>query len=164
VPILPTVHGTSLENAWKICYGGFATLSKLDTGYFGSGIYFTTYYSYAESYFMGFVDPAVLISYVIPGNSYPVIEHPHESPSSFKAGIIKVGYQSHYIRVKPDGMPVDSNGLEEIYDELVINQETQVCPAYVYELKSPERVKKLRRRQKKERGTSEDALLLDVLF
>lgn len=38
--ILPAFHGTSLQTAWDICRSGFATLSLLDTGWYGGGIYF----------------------------------------------------------------------------------------------------------------------------
>jgi len=39
-PVLPVVHGTSEAIAWKIASGGFATLSTLDSGFYGKGIYF----------------------------------------------------------------------------------------------------------------------------
>jgi len=42
VPILPLCHGTDQHLAEKICETGFATLSSLDAGYFGKGIYFTS--------------------------------------------------------------------------------------------------------------------------
>jgi hypothetical protein len=49
--ILPVIHGTALATAWKICATGFANLSCLDDGFFGKGIYFTTYALYALPYF-----------------------------------------------------------------------------------------------------------------
>ena len=88
VPILATVHGTSGPSAWKICQGGFAALSSLDSGYYGAGkwffvgaqnetltesnpnficlgIYFTTSARYAIPYYGTKPDPSIIISYVI---------------------------------------------------------------------------------------------------
>jgi len=45
--ILPTVHGTEFNCAKSICSTGFATLSSIDSGWYGSGIYFTTFAMYA---------------------------------------------------------------------------------------------------------------------
>ena len=39
MPIIPAVHGTSMEIAWKIVQNGFSNLSILDAGYYGRGIY-----------------------------------------------------------------------------------------------------------------------------
>lgn len=74
--------------AWKVCATGFANLSSLvrlksclsltwfqDDGFFGKGIYFTTYALYALPYFSTKSDPAVILSFVLPGCSFPVIEH-----------------------------------------------------------------------------------------
>lgn len=47
VPVLATIHGTAGNAAWKICCGGFAALSSLDSGYYSAGIYFTTSAKYA---------------------------------------------------------------------------------------------------------------------
>jgi len=59
---------------------------------------------------------------------YPVIEHPHKR-GSLKGKPNHPGYQSHYIKVNKKGVPV-LNG-SEIYDELVVFQESQVLPRYV---------------------------------
>ena len=66
VPVLATIHGTAGSAAWKICSGGFAALSSLDSGYYGAGIYFTTSAKYAIPYYATKADPAIIISWVIP--------------------------------------------------------------------------------------------------
>lgn len=40
VPIIPLVHGTDSTISMKIAENGFTTLSSLDAGFYGSGIYF----------------------------------------------------------------------------------------------------------------------------
>lgn len=47
VPIIPTIHGTNADVAFKICSTGFSALSTLDEGYYGKGIYFTSSAHYA---------------------------------------------------------------------------------------------------------------------
>lgn len=106
VGILPVIHGTSINIAWKVCVGGmtklislslifgfayfvimsalffwfsiagFANLSVLDVGFYGSGIYFTTSAKYSIPYFATKPNPAIIISYLIPGNPFPVVEQP----------------------------------------------------------------------------------------
>jgi hypothetical protein len=38
IPIVPSCHGTDFFIAEKICETGFASLSSLDSGYYGKGI------------------------------------------------------------------------------------------------------------------------------
>jgi hypothetical protein len=132
VPVLATIHGTAGSAAWKICCGGFAALSSLDSGYYSAGIYFTTSAKYAVPYFATKSEPAIIISWVIVGNAYPVIEHPRKS-DSLAGTIIKPGYQAHYVCTDNKGMPYPkiTPDYKNVYDEIVINQESQVAPAYV---------------------------------
>eukprot|EP01126_Amoeba_proteus_P032796 TRINITY_DN3202_c0_g1_i12.p1 TRINITY_DN3202_c0_g1~~TRINITY_DN3202_c0_g1_i12.p1 ORF type:complete len:1533 (-),score=260.60 TRINITY_DN3202_c0_g1_i12:146-4744(-) len=134
VPIIPTVHGCDLNVAWKICNNGFVALSLLDKGYYGKGIYFTTYALYASPYFRERHNPSILISYVVPGNIFPVTEH-QTSPESLVGTAIKSGYNSHYVLTQKNGTPLKKR-TTRFYDELVIGQEAQICPAYVVKLKS----------------------------
>jgi len=142
IPILPVLHGTDLSIAWKICSNGFATLSSLDVGYYGSGIYFTTSAKYTVSYIATKKHPALILSYLIPGNALPVIEHPH-SPNSYMGKVITPGYQSHYVLTTGKGMPLETIKKDGFYDEIVINQESQVCPAYIFELSDGQRFEKI---------------------
>jgi len=132
VPVLATIHGTAASAAWKICTGGFAALSSLDSGYYGAGIYFTTSAKYAVPYFATKPEPAIIISWVLVGNAYPVIEHPRKT-GTLAGTIIKPGYQAHYVCTDNKGMPYPklTPDYKNVYDEIVINQESQVAPAYV---------------------------------
>jgi len=128
IPILPVLHGTDATIAWKICQTGFASLSSLDAGFYGRGIYFTTYGPYLSPYLTK-KNPAILICFAIPGNIYPVIENPREK-GSLKGSAQKPGFNSHYVLTEKTGLPIQSVGTK-YYDELVITQESQVMPAFL---------------------------------
>jgi hypothetical protein len=76
VPIIPCCHGTGRFVAEKIAETGFAALSSLDAGYYGKGIYFTSYAVYAISYCCSQSHPALVLSWIFPGNVYAVVEKP----------------------------------------------------------------------------------------
>jgi hypothetical protein len=51
-----------------------ATLSTLDAGYFGRGVYFSSNILYTLPYAFSKRNPALIISYLNPGNVFPVTE------------------------------------------------------------------------------------------
>lgn len=63
--------------------------------------------------------PALILSWVIPGNIYPVTED-HRGPKSLLGTAMKSGYSSHYALTTKDGhcCPKKLN-VGEYYDELV---------------------------------------------
>jgi len=77
-------HGCTHAAADGICQTGFASISTTDAGFFGRGIYTTTYAQYACEYATGAItgtstspDPAtgehvVLVAWATPGLAYPV--------------------------------------------------------------------------------------------
>jgi len=137
VPILPAIHATSYEIASQICSTGFVALSSLDAGYFGKGIYFSTYANYTLPYLVTRQRPAMLISFLTCGNVYPVTEHHNDTYHSLKGKPILSGYSGHYVVVAANGeVPPDEllSGDHKLYDEIVISQEAQITPAYLIEL------------------------------
>eukprot|EP01127_Copromyxa_protea_P017077 TRINITY_DN516_c0_g1_i14.p1 TRINITY_DN516_c0_g1~~TRINITY_DN516_c0_g1_i14.p1 ORF type:complete len:998 (-),score=85.22 TRINITY_DN516_c0_g1_i14:65-3058(-) len=142
IPIVPAAHGTEFSIGKKICSTGFASLSMLDAGWYGQGIYFTTYVLYAFPYFSTKEQPAIVLSWINPGNVFPVIESPsipntkeqfgkdREDRPSLVGKAIKSGYNSHYVVTKSDGRPVEAKDMKafKCYDEIVIPQESQVTP------------------------------------
>jgi len=134
VKIVPAVHGTNEDVAYSIIKTGFVALSKLDSGFYGKGIYFTTSVLYALPYFSTKKSPAVIICLVISGNAYPVIEHPQKSPQSFLGAALVPGYHSHYILTRRNGDPcsevMSGETGDGFYDELVIEQEAAILPFY----------------------------------
>jgi hypothetical protein len=156
MPVIPVVHATHVDAARNICKTGFATLATVDAGtviilpllkslgWYGQGIYFTTFAEYSAtyalnsplcsflSYITGSVDPCILLCYLVPGNPYPVTEGPFDSKTlkgtvrvtpliKLPGAPLKPGYQSHYILVDGSGVPDPENG----FDEIVVNQDTQ---------------------------------------
>jgi len=134
-PILPVVHGTDTSIAWKIAQGGFASLSTLDDGYYGKGIYFSTSAKYILPYYANKKNPTVLICLIIPGNTYPVTEFP--TSNKIMGHALVNGYQSHYCVTTKGGMPFTKQDYEQQitkYDEVVIGQESQVVPLFLLQM------------------------------
>jgi len=129
------IHGTSEDAAFRVMEGGFGTVAGLDDGYYGRGMYFTSDLRYANMYAEIQAKKAnpsgpcganvFLIAAVLPGNPYPVTEHPFlpkrdkdgkqlfpvqfemdptlegkdkrkRNPFGLLGQACKAGYQSHY--------------------------------------------------------------------
>jgi len=133
LPVIVAAHGTANEIAQKICRNGFAALSSLDQGYYGQGIYFTCHVPYIFPYIATIKNPTMLIVLIFPGNVYPVIEKPTDE-NSLLGKPMKSGYQAHYVITSKKGLPVEDMTEKDIYDELVIIQESQILPVYLIEL------------------------------
>ena len=130
LPLVPVLHGTDLSVAKKIAATGFASLSSLDAGYYGKGIYFTSHLLYTLPYCGGKRNPAVIISYLNMGNIFPVTED-HKGAKSLLGSALKSGYNSHYVLTNKEGNIYDK-GI--ICDEIVVGQESQILPAFIITL------------------------------
>jgi hypothetical protein len=133
VPLIPAVHGTSLEVANSIALNNMACLSSLDSGYFGCGIYNSTSVCYCLPYSVGKREPAIIISYLNMGNVYPITENQNGS-KSFMGAALKPGFNSHYVLTNKDGNVYNNEG--EICDVIVLNQASQVLPSFIIKLES----------------------------
>lgn len=134
--IIMIAHGTDLTVAEKIAQTGFASISSNDAGWYGRGIYFSSSGLYCFPYFCLRKNPVLLLSWVLPGNTYPVIEN-HLGPNSIEGTSLKPGYNSHYVCTDRNGQIYDpANELKDSakFNELVIIQESQVLPAYIVEI------------------------------
>ena len=125
-----------------------------DPGYFGRGIYFTQFPSYGDLY-SGKVQASLsqeqedegeegkkggeessimMMSWVLMGNVYPVVEDPFKKPNLLGKPL-KEGFDSHYVLVKNAGNATTfvPCGLDESpdYDEIVISDPAQILPRYV---------------------------------
>jgi len=132
LPVLPVIHGTQSDVAWKIASTGFAALSSLDAGYFGKGIYFTSSCQYSAPYTQFGELPCMILALIIPGNIYPVIEQ-HKGDYSLMGNAITPGCNSHYVRTHKDGSCV-SQPENKSFDELIMEQEAQIVPIAILEL------------------------------
>jgi len=128
--ILLACHGTDQFVAERICQTGFATLSSVDAGYFGKGIYFTSYSMYCLPYIACKRAPTIILSWILPGNPYPVTEH-HEGAESLMGTATKSGFNSHYVVTDKKGQATTKPTQSELFNEIVINQEAQIVPAFI---------------------------------
>jgi len=87
--IVPVVHGTAFPSAISICESGFAALGTTDSGFFGKGIYFTTYAFYSIYYIKDHNAPALIISWVLPGTFLPF------NPSMWKYSSLVILFLIH---------------------------------------------------------------------
>jgi len=132
IPIVPVFHGTDMPVAEKICETGFATLSSIDAGYFGKGIYFTPDQAYTIPYIVSRRQPTLILSWVVPGNVFPVTESHCDPAVSLLGSAIKSGYNSHWVVCRRDGMAVSTCQENDSYAEVVIPQESQIVPAFIF--------------------------------
>ena len=82
--VIPMLQGTSEQAVWQICQQGFGVVGTTDDGYYGAGVYFTSKLAYADKYARKGPEGTkpFWVSMVIPGNSFPVIEHPFAAMES----------------------------------------------------------------------------------
>ncbi len=134
IPLIPALHGTDSFIAEKIAKTGFASLSSLDAGYFGKGIYFTTHLLYTLPYCCAKRNPAVILSYINMSNIFPVTED-HKGSKSLLGKPLTSGYNSHLVMTNKDGNIYKyDTGDNIICDEIVVGQESQILPAFIISL------------------------------
>eukprot|EP01126_Amoeba_proteus_P002306 TRINITY_DN10725_c0_g2_i7.p1 TRINITY_DN10725_c0_g2~~TRINITY_DN10725_c0_g2_i7.p1 ORF type:complete len:398 (+),score=69.59 TRINITY_DN10725_c0_g2_i7:1019-2212(+) len=134
VDIFPLIHGTDFPISQAIASTGFASLSSLDAGWYGRGIYFTSFLVYALPYCLSRKDPALIISFVTLGNVNPICEHPQKE-GNYVGKAIEAGYHSHYVCVDNDGYPPSKlSSTTKVFDEVVVSQEAQIAPVYIIRL------------------------------
>lgn len=144
VPILACLHATDFTTAKSIASKGFCALATLDEGFYGKGIYFSTYGSYVAPYFLGKEQPAILVNLVVGGNAFPVVEAAAEK-DSFLGKPTASGYQSHFVLTKSDGTPVTAMHTEDESNEIVVSQEAQVVPIYIVRVARTQRLEQFSR-------------------
>jgi len=142
-------HGCSEKACENICKLGLADLRRTDGGFFGSGVYVTSYCKYALDYSKNDKqtgNSVVLLCLVTVGLTYPISRKTDYDPNSTISKFhymypnqvrndkaLMPGYDSHYIciskRTGYQSVTVD----DADYDELVLKEETQILPlAIVY--------------------------------
>ncbi|CAF0977353.1 unnamed protein product [Didymodactylos carnosus] len=143
VRIVRMWHGCNRETLPYLLSNGFATLGKIDDGWYGRAMYFTSSAKYALRY-----GNCLIMCYILLLNPFPVVTNdaPHgASPTTFRfygRGNYK-NYQCHYIPVAPtdrDPTTTDyrppTNGIDgALYDELAVFQEINILPQVVVHFK-----------------------------
>jgi len=147
--VIPMLQGTTEGAAWQICQQGFGVVGTTDDGFYGAGVYFTSKFGYANKYARSDLEgtKTFIVGMVIPGNSFPVVEHPFAAdgsgkanPSGFKGKACRTGYQSHFTVVDDTNIdtafpvkgPFDWTSMA---DELVIFEGAQALPIFVFSTK-----------------------------
>ena len=143
--VVPMLQGTSEGAVWQICQQGFGVVGTTDDGFYGAGVYFTSKLGYADKYAKSgpHGSKPFIVSMVIPGNSFPVVEHPFAAdgssanPSGFKGKGCRGGYQSHFTLV--DGRDISTAfplrghiDPAAAADELVTFEGAQILPLFVF--------------------------------
>lgn len=134
-----------------------------DAGYYGKGIYFTPDGLYTLPYIAPSRNPALILSWVTPGNVYPCTGKLRPCPPTFPSHIfcgssplaiflnflleyhldpavtligtaVKAGYGSHFVVTNKKGFPVTQPKTAGTFMEFVIPQEAQITPAYIINL------------------------------
>ncbi|CAF1379724.1 unnamed protein product, partial [Didymodactylos carnosus] len=139
-------HGCRTSTLEDLLRDGFTALGRLDDGWYGKAMYFTSSAKYATHYIEG-TDGCLILCYVIILNPFPVIADdalPNVSPNKFRfygRGNHK-RYQCHYALVSPtdgentaDCRPPPSGINDAVYDELAVFQEVNILPQIVVHLK-----------------------------
>lgn len=154
-------HGTSYASVPGIFNSGFQTYAETDPGYFGTGIYQTSSAAYAWQYASTKKKPVLILSLVAYYSAYPIIHYPgikeekdwDNLDSDLKkkhwrwhtrAGKFE-NYDAHYAQVTHKSgitfLPPPNLGqqkMEDLYDELVIFDESQILPQFILKLTSKE--------------------------
>jgi len=138
LPVLFSLWSKALKEkkAWAIASGGFETHSLSDAGLYGIGMYFTSNAYYTVPQIANLTEPTIIICFILPANAYPVIEFPN-GKDSLGGARIKGGYQSHYVVTTLEGFPfIEKDYLENQsqYNEIVIDQESQMLPIFILEV------------------------------
>ncbi len=144
-PVVRVWHGCKRAIVSSLISDGFAALGKLDNGWFGKAMYFTSSAEYAAKY----TNPTgcLIMCYVILLNPFPVItdDAPPGVPSKtfrFYGTGNYSNYQCHYIPVAPVTEDTSSNfrpppnGVQDArYDEFAIFQQADILPQVIVHLK-----------------------------
>lgn len=127
-------HGTKQKALDSIRQTGLANLSTTDNGYFGQGIYHTSYPDYAYRVYANdsfFQEGALILSCVSFHSAFPIIYDGWESHTG-KAN--KSNYDAHYVLVRPENAstyyPIKTIDETYTYNELVVFQQAQTLPRY----------------------------------
>ena len=135
IPIIPSLHGTDLDIAYKIAESGFCKLSSSDAGWFAAGIYQTSSVCYCLPYACGRRDPAIILSYLCLGHVFPVDEDHLDKQKTLLGAALKAGYSSHYVLSTKNGHVYKSGSdYQNGCDEIVVNLENQCLPAFIISL------------------------------
>jgi len=133
LPIFPVAFGTSLERAAKISHIGFTPELAGSNGLLGTGTYVSTSLVYSIAQAASFDEPVIVLAFASPGNIYPATDRGLRK-NLLEGKPLKPGYQAHFSLSRLDGSMWLGDTDEAVFGELVIAQESQLCPFCFIEL------------------------------
>jgi len=128
IPVVPVVHGINFKAGFGVAATGFTSLASFEEGFYGEGICFQTSGTRALPYYGERVDPGVVISLLIPGHVFPVVENPDEAENLYEKAI-HAGFNSHFVSVCGDG--IIRTPEKNIYHDFVIDNEPLTVPIFI---------------------------------
>jgi hypothetical protein len=153
-PINLVWHGATPEKLRNICRTGFlGSLAELNAGWYGRGIYTSTYPMYALYYATAGLHQyekmraadgthTLLLSWCLMGSPYPCVERMDRTTDRehvWHAGY--PGHDSHYALVVSGGAPCefdDVTGAPQFdFEEIVCFQENQLLPRFLVAFSAP---------------------------
>ncbi len=138
VKLLPLWHGTNPEILPSIFSAGYAILSTVDVGFFGSGIYGAYEAEYSKRVYSS---GALILNWVAVFSAYPVIDG---DMNKLKGKGNHQNYDAHFIPVVPSN-PHNQNEVNYFpckpnephkYTEVVVFESSSCLPRYLVELQS----------------------------
>jgi len=152
---LPVWQGTSKNAAEAVCKSGFASLARLNSGYFCRGIYNSPDPGYACRYGLGEFGGdmgadgvgCVILSLLCIGLVYPIdrgSDYAPDAPANASSSLLgkplktSDGYDAHIAAVEEPHFQAASDPLQAPYLEVVVEQESQLLPIAILEYKRVE--------------------------
>lgn len=127
--------------AEAICRAKFLNISALDSGWYGSGIYFTDDLEYATAYYGGWQGnfKYVVAAQVHVARTFPVHVNP-KSNKMFMGKPLVTWHDSHVATVRNThssmtGLPVDSKCTSEYCMELCVKEGTPIFPRAILQIR-----------------------------
>jgi hypothetical protein len=131
-PIVPLIQRLPRKLAWLVLKHGFRVLPSHDGALYGKGLYFTNNLHYLNACSPppdGGEEFVYVLSLVVPGNSFPVVQRPDDFVNSPLINHpCRPGYQSHYSVANWRGLSAG---------ELVVFDPCQALPLYIWTPKRP---------------------------
>lgn len=144
-PIVRVWHGCKRNTIPALVSDGFAAISKLDNGWYGKAMYFTSSAEYAAKYTD--LTGCLVMCYIVLLNPFPVISD--DAPSTVPSKTFRfygkgnyANYQCHYVPVAPVNQNARWNfrppahAVESApFDEFAIFQQSDILPQAIVYLK-----------------------------
>jgi len=125
-PIILTAHGTEQLYGMEIALSGISSIGTAN-GQYGNGLYSSTDPIFCYPYFRNARQPAVLISWLLPG------EVNYISSKKDDSYLNKTKFGCNFVCVKRNGQ-ISSDYTQNKHNEIIISHEDQYLPLFLIEI------------------------------